>query len=166
MTVIRIRPEAEIREAVEAAFLRHRERISKLLPNADVAHIGSTAVPGALTKGDLDLLVRVPGGGFEPAVRALQTAYAVHQPENWTTSFASFVDPNATDPPMGVQLAVSGSDEEALFAPFVEALTEDPALLDEYNALKTSLDGADYERYTREKGEFVERVLKGRGRAS
>jgi GrpB-like predicted nucleotidyltransferase (UPF0157 family) len=110
--------------------------------------------------------VRVPGGGFEPAVLALRSAYAVHQPENWTASFASFVDPNATDPPVGVQLAVSGSDEEALFEPFVEALTEDPTLLDEYNALKTRLDGADYERYTREKGEFVERVLKGRARAN
>jgi GrpB-like predicted nucleotidyltransferase (UPF0157 family) len=89
----------------------------------------------------------------------------LHQPENWTATFASFVDPNAADPPVGVQLVVPGSDEESIFEPFIEALTQDPRLLDEYNALKTRLDGADYDRYTREKGEFVERVLK-RGEAA
>jgi GrpB-like predicted nucleotidyltransferase (UPF0157 family) len=135
------------------------------VPDAKVTHVGSTAIPGALTKGDLDLLVRVPAGDFESSVRALRSAYAVHQPENWTATFASFVDPDAADPPVGVQLVVPGSDEESLFEPFIAALTRDPCLLDEYNALKTRLDGADYDRYTREKGEFVERVLK-RGEAS
>jgi GrpB-like predicted nucleotidyltransferase (UPF0157 family) len=159
---IRIRPVADISAAVETAFRRHRAQISELVPDADVVHVGSTAVPGTLTKGDLDLLVRVAAGDLESAVCALRTAYAVHQPENWTASFASFVDPKATDPPVGVQVVVRGSDEEPLFEPFIEALTEDFRLVDEYNALKTRLDGADYERYTREKGEFIERVLKRR----
>lgn len=159
MPAIRIRPVAEIREAVETAFRRHRRRLLELLPGADVSHVGSTAVPGALTKGDVDLLVHVSAADFKPAVRALRTAYAVHQRENWTATFASFVDLDAADPPVGVQLVVCGSDEDLLFEPFIEALTNDPALLDEYNALKTRLNGTDYEHYTREKGAFVERVL-------
>jgi GrpB-like predicted nucleotidyltransferase (UPF0157 family) len=72
------------------------------------------------------------------------------------------VDPAATDPPVGVQLVVAGSEDEALFEPFLDALRADPALLDEYNTLKRRLDGSDYEGYTREKGEFIERAMSRR----
>jgi GrpB-like predicted nucleotidyltransferase (UPF0157 family) len=154
---IRVRPVAEV--PFEAALRSHRARIAGLTPGAEVVHVGSTALPGALTKGDLDLMVRVGAGGFEPAVRALGSAYSIHQPENWTPSFASFVDPQASDPPVGVQLVVAGSKEEAIFEPFLEALRDHPALLAEYNTLKRRLDGSDYELYTRVKGEFIERVL-------
>jgi GrpB-like predicted nucleotidyltransferase (UPF0157 family) len=154
---IRIRPGGEV--PAEAALSPHRARIARLLPKAELVHVGSTAVPGALTKGDVDLMVRVPADALEPAVRALASAYSVHQPENWTPTYASFIDPKATDPPVGVQLVVAGSKDEALFEPFVAALRGDPALLAEYNALKRRLDGSDYERYTREKGEFIERVM-------
>jgi len=36
-----------------------RQRIENLLPNADIQHVGSTAIPYSLTKGDLDIQVRV-----------------------------------------------------------------------------------------------------------
>jgi GrpB-like predicted nucleotidyltransferase (UPF0157 family) len=39
------------------------------LPGARVEHVGSTAVPGSLTKGDLDICVIVEGGQFERASR-------------------------------------------------------------------------------------------------
>jgi GrpB-like predicted nucleotidyltransferase (UPF0157 family) len=157
-SAIRIRPVGEV--PAEAALSTHRARIARLLPEeAELVHVGSTAVPGALTKGDVDLMVRVSAEEFEAAVRALRADYAVHQPENWTPTYASFVDPEATELPVGVQLVVAGSKDEALFEPFIAALRGDPALLAEYNALKRRLDGSDYERYTREKGEFIERVL-------
>jgi GrpB-like predicted nucleotidyltransferase (UPF0157 family) len=157
--VIRIRPVAEMEAEVGAAVSRHRRQIAALVPQAEVIHVGSTAIPGALTKGDVDLLVRVAAHEFDPVVRALRSVYAVHQPENWTATYASFVDPAAAGPPVGVQLVVSGGEEDGFFEPFIEALEQDEALLAEYNALKRRLDGADYERYTREKGEFVEWVL-------
>ena len=159
MTAVRIRPAAEIEAAVAAAFAAHRARIAAVLPAAEIEHVGSTAIPGALTKGDLDLLVRVPAARFGAAVAMLRGMYAVHQAENRTPTYASFLDPAACDPPVGVQLAVAGSADDALFAPFRDALIADPALLAEYNALKRGLDGAGYERYTDVKGAFVERVL-------
>ena len=68
-------------------------------------------------------------------------------------------DPAACDPPVGIQVVIAGSAEDAFFGPFRDALIREPALLAEYNQLKQSLDGADYDRYTSVKGEFVERVL-------
>jgi GrpB-like predicted nucleotidyltransferase (UPF0157 family) len=159
MAAIRIRPEAEIREVAKSAFERHRDRALDLIPGAEVEHVGSTSIPGALTKGDVDMLVRVQAGEFVAAVGALRQLYAVHQPENWTPTYASFVDSAATDPPIGVQLVVTGSADDALFGPFRDALIRDPRLLSDYNALKRRLDGEDYQHYTDVKGKFVRDVL-------
>ncbi len=157
---ISIRPAAELEAETTAAFELHRKLVLVLLPGAEVEHVGSTAVPGALTKGDLDLLVRVDQAAFPTAIGMLGSHYAVHQHRNWTPTLASFKDPSSTRPEVGVQLVVIGSSDDRLFGPFRDALIRDPALLAEYNALKRRLDGADYELYTEQKGEFVERVLR------
>ncbi len=163
MAVVRIRPGAEVLASVRAAFADHSARIARVLPEAAIEHVGSTAIPGALTKGDLDLLVRTPAERFAGAVAALRDRYAVHQPENWTPTYASFADRGSHDPPVGVQLVVAGSADDALFAPFRDALIADPQLLAQYNALKRGLDGAEYDDYTDAKQAFIERVLAGRG---
>ena len=124
-------------------------------------HVGATAVPGALTKGDVDLLVRVSGPDFPKAVEVLRRRYAIHQPHNWTPTLASFNAPDTAQLGVGIQLVVVGSDADGFFGPFRDALIDSPALLAEYNQLKLRLDGLDYERYTEQKGEFIERVLRG-----
>lgn len=122
--------------------------------------MGATAVPGALTKGDVDLLVRVSEPDFAHAVSILRKRYIVHQPHNWTRTLASFKAPDSSEPPVGVQLVVAGSDADGFFGPFRDALISDPSLLAEYNELKLRLDGLDYESYTERKGEFIENVLR------
>ena len=64
---LRFRPAATL-DRIEPAFEAEREKIRRLAPRAEVLHTGGTAVPEALTRGDLDIHVRVPGGDF-PAVR-------------------------------------------------------------------------------------------------
>ena len=160
MAPIRIVKERDIRPAVDAAFRAHRAEVGRLIPSSEIEHVGSTSIPGALTKGDLDLLVRVSAERFSTAIHALRRRYRVHQPENWTPTYASFVDAGVTSPPVGVQLVVAGSPDDRLFGPFREALIRDPALLAAYNELKLRLDGQDYEQYTDAKGEFVEAILR------
>jgi GrpB-like predicted nucleotidyltransferase (UPF0157 family) len=157
---IRIRPEQELRAAVAAAFAEHRSRIAARLPVAEIEHVGSTSIPGALTKGDLDLLVRVDAGGFGAAARVLREMYAVHQAENWTPTYASFSDPASSDPPVGVQLVVGGSADDDLFGPFRRAMMGDPELLAAYNELKRRYDGSDLDAYTDAKAAFIERVMR------
>jgi GrpB-like predicted nucleotidyltransferase (UPF0157 family) len=159
MESVRIRRSAELAETTRAAFDHHRNQVLLLLPDAEVEHVGATSVPGAVTKGDLDVLVRVQASEFARAVAVLRNAYAIHQPHNWTPTLASFNDPASSAPPVGVQLVAAGSASDALFGPFRDALIADPALLVEYNALKLRLDGASYERYTTTKGAFIENVL-------
>lgn len=160
MAEVRIRPSDDIRDRADAAFERHRSVVLALLPDADVEHVGATAVPGALTKGDVDVLVRVGEADFPTAVDVLSHRYAIHQPHNWTPTLASFKAQEPSELEVGVQLVVAGSDADGFFGPFRDALINRPALLAEYNQLKRTLDGLDYERYTERKGEFVERVLR------
>ena len=160
MGTVRIRRADEIQDIARAAFDAHRRDLVALLPTENVEHVGATAVPGALTKGDVDLLVRVSERDFADAVLILRERYLVHQAHNWTRTLASFTAPGTSEPPVGVQLVVAGSDADGFFGPIRDALINDPALLAQYNELKLSLDGLDYESYTERKGVFVERVLR------
>jgi GrpB-like predicted nucleotidyltransferase (UPF0157 family) len=160
VAAVRIRPEEDVRDLAEAAFDEHRRAVLALIPSADVEHVGATAVPGALTKGDVDVLVRVSHPEFTAAVEVLSGRYAIHQPHNWTPTLASFTAPAAAKIGVGIQLVVEGSEPDGFFGPFRDALITSPALLAEYNRLKQQLDGLDYQRYTDRKGEFVERVLR------
>jgi GrpB-like predicted nucleotidyltransferase (UPF0157 family) len=60
-------PVETVRPAAERTFEERARAIRELLPAAAVEHIGATAIPGALTKGDLDLLVR---GDYESYTQA------------------------------------------------------------------------------------------------
>jgi GrpB-like predicted nucleotidyltransferase (UPF0157 family) len=156
---MKFRPEEEIRESVGAVFAEHRVAIEKLLPEAEVEHVGATAVPGAWTKGDLDLLVRVPDQHFDSAVTALQRRYAIHQPENWTPKFASFKQEPEGEIPVGVQLVIAGSKDDRLFIAWREQLIAEPHLLNRYNAFKRDQSGADPDQYIEAKAAFIEATI-------
>jgi GrpB-like predicted nucleotidyltransferase (UPF0157 family) len=72
MEPIRVRPESDLRATVMAAFAEHRRRIVRHVPEAEIEHVGSTPIPGAFIKGELDLLGRVDEHAFPPAVTALR----------------------------------------------------------------------------------------------
>jgi GrpB-like predicted nucleotidyltransferase (UPF0157 family) len=93
-------------------------------------------VPGSLTKGDLDLCVIVGAEEFAAATVALKSAFAIHQPENWTAEMASFVAPPEDGIDIGVQLIVAGSEEERWFIGWRDRLRADPALRERYDQVK------------------------------
>ncbi|HEY8771333.1 MAG TPA: GrpB family protein, partial [Thermoleophilaceae bacterium] len=114
-------------------------------------------IPSAITKGDLDLLVRVPVEAFEEARGALGGSYAVHQLENWTPTFASF-KAAAREPEVGIHVVIVDSPDDLLLRGSRDALLGDPALLERYNALKREHEGADPDVYWRAKTAFFEEL--------
>jgi GrpB-like predicted nucleotidyltransferase (UPF0157 family) len=136
--------------------------VSKLLAErmpatADVRHIGATAVAGCETKGDLDIVVRIPAKDFAAADAALASLFARNDGSIRTETFSAFEDASG-DPHLGVQLAVIDGPFDN-FHLFVEALRQSPQLVEDYNALKRQHDGADMETYRAAKDVFVKRVL-------
>lgn len=156
---MRFEPEKSNRQAVAALFARHREALEELLPDADVKHIGSTAVHGALTKGDLDLLLRVPEQRFAEVIETMKEAYAVDQSENWSSTFASFEPREQGEIPVGIQVVIAGSDDDLLFLEWRQRLRDDSALLERFNDFKRSQVGADPDDYVDAKAAFIESVM-------
>ena len=158
MEPLRFRPASEIRDTAERAVANHSKSISRLVPDAEIVHIGATAIEGSLTKGDVDLLVRVPVEGFSAAVAALRSSYTVHQADNWTPTFASFKDDARGELPIGIQAAVKGSDEDITFLALLELLRSRPDLVEKYDDLKRRHEGGDEDAYLEEKAAFFDRL--------
>jgi len=153
---VQLRDPASLAGPAATVFERERGQIAARLPDAVIEHIGATAIPGAWSKGDVDLLVRVARARFAAAVEALRTLYAEHQRENWTPTFASFATPGE---PIGVQLVEIGSEDERVFREFRDRLIGDPALVAEYNDVKHRHAACDETTYRAAKAQLIERVL-------
>ena len=98
----------QAREAAERLFETVRRDLHAILPaTAEVLHVGATAVPGCLTKGDLDVVVRVRRLDFEAAQTALAACFPRNRGSTRTAEFAAFEDEKQT-PHLGVQLTVKG----------------------------------------------------------
>jgi GrpB-like predicted nucleotidyltransferase (UPF0157 family) len=147
--------EEEIRSRVAFAFESTGERLAELLPGARIEHVGSTAVEGSLTKGDLDVCVIVPAGELADATATLAHSFQIHQPENWTEGMASFVAPSIEGVEVGVQLVVSGGPDERWFVGWRERLRSDPNLRVRYDRLKRDHASGPVEAYRAAKERLI-----------
>jgi GrpB-like predicted nucleotidyltransferase (UPF0157 family) len=150
-------PERARADAEKLFDIVSRALAAILPPAADIRHIGATAVPGCLTKGDLDIVVRVPAEAFRDADAALASNYARNEGSIRTDSFSAFEDASS-HPHLGIQLVVIDGPFDD-FHQFAELLRWSPELLDEYNELKRANDGADMDTYRRAKDTFIKWVL-------
>ncbi|AWN38105.1 GrpB family protein [Methylobacterium radiodurans] len=150
-------PELSAR-AARIQFARVRAELRARLPaEAEIEHVGATAVPGCLGKGDLDIAVRVPSGCFAVCLAQLGQRYAGNPGSVRTTDFAAFID-EAADPPLGIQLVVLGSVLD-VFVRFRHRLHAEPGLVVRYNALKRAHAGRCMAAYRAAKSDFIAAVL-------
>lgn len=147
----------QIAKVAEKSFSYHKKRIRERLPEADIQHIGSTALPQSLTKGDLDIQVRVSGNQFPIAVQVLSQLYDLNNGSTNTESFRAFKD-ESTNPPLGVQLTVIGSELD-FFWKFRDTLLSNEKYRNEYDRLKRSFDGKSMVEYRKAKHEFIENIM-------
>jgi len=116
---------------------------------------GGASVPGALTKGDIDLHLRVPPPAFPQVVVRLTEAYPVGSPQSWAATLAVFEVPavRAT----GLAVTPVGSEHDRRFCLTWQALRRDPGLLTRYNALKSATVGTD--EYEHRKSDFFSAIV-------
>lgn len=127
-------------------------------------HVGSTALPGALTKGDLDLQLRVARADFAGVVAALSstTPFALAAGAYVPPDGQSFdvADDHAIPTSVHVTVTGSGSDEQWIYR---ELLLADAALRAQLDRIKRAFDGRSMHDYRQEKAAFFEK-LKGESR--
>lgn len=148
----------ELKPTTSEVLTKVRSRIAAVLPVVEIHHIGATAIPGALTKGDLDVVLRVEPQDFLLAIQKLRTAFAVKQPENWDRYFASFGSDSDFSMPVGVQLVIK--DSEADFFLFVrDYLISHPDALVAYNQAKQGSVGLGKNGYWAAKDRVLARII-------
>ncbi|HEU4882417.1 MAG TPA: GrpB family protein [Longimicrobium sp.] len=152
--------EKEFREAARRAYEEHHRALGALLPRARIEHVGSTAVPGSVTKGDLDICVLVDPADFLEADALLAGRCARNHGSIHTTSFAAFtVDGGAID--VGIQLVAAGSEWDT-FVRWRDLLRSHPVLRRAYDELKRRYDGGPMDDYRAAKASFIGEALSGR----
>ena len=119
--------------------------------------MGSTAVPSAIGKEDIDILVRVPHARFDTTRAALDGVFKRDEQQLSSEVYQGYKI--STEPDIAIQLTVEGGEHDR-FHQFLQALRSDPNLLAEYNGLKQMWDGKPMDDYRRAKDEFIENVLK------
>jgi len=142
-----------------AEFERLRVRAAAAVGDIAVAieHIGSTAVPGLAAKPVIDLVVVVEPQDLQSAVERLVAIGYVHQGNLGVEGRDAFEVPKGE---RGHHLYVSPTDSEELRAQlaFRDGLRANPALAEEYEALKRELAVRfrdDRVGYTDAKSDFV-----------
>lgn len=128
-------------------------QLAEALPAAGIVHVGSTALPGSLTKGDLDIVVRVSASDFPRAEALLATMFERNVGSFHSHELASFVDAS-TDPELGVQLVAAGSKLDH-FVLWRDRLASDAALRRAYDELKRGFEGQSMDDYRAAKAAFI-----------
>lgn len=128
-----------------------------LPPSCELHHVGASAVPGCLTKGDLDINVRVDPGEFAATDAILARRFERNPGSVRDEQFSAFVCEDR-ELPIGIQLSARGGTYD-IFVPFVVALRNEQALVKRYNALKRRFQGRSMAEYREAKSRFIQDVL-------
>jgi len=139
-------------------FNSYKKDISILLPFAQIEHIGSSAIPNAISKGDLDIYIEVKPEHFEFAIAQLKTLNFIEKQNTLRTDELCMLESLNNDD-VAFQIVVTDS-VFTFFLTFRNKLIDSPLLVNEYNQLKLECSHLDHDQYTTIKADFINRVLK------
>lgn len=147
----------EYQPQCNARFAYYQTQIKALLTNAEIKHIGASAIPNAISKGDLDIYIAVDQSEFNDAIQKL---YHLNFQEKLaplrTDQLCMLESLNGDD--VAFQLVVKGSEFES-FITFRDKLRQSPELVRTYNNLKKRCENLDMIDYRIEKNKFISAVL-------
>ncbi|WP_311568494.1 GrpB family protein [Photobacterium arenosum] len=146
----------QYQKACHERFDYYLNQIRRLLPAARVEHVGASSVPGAISKGDLDILIGVDAHELEDSARILLTLG--FQEKRNTLRTAELCMLESTSEGVAFQVVAIGSEFEC-FVDFRDRLRASPDLVVQYNVLKKSCEGLSHDEYREKKSTFIEHVL-------
>lgn len=141
----------------EKLFLRYQSKIKEVLPDVRVEHIGASAIPTAISKGDLDIFVGVEAFELERVVQLLVTLGFQEKFDTLRTPELCMLESSSTED-VAIQVVANGSEFEC-FLVFRNKLRSDMSLVQQYNELKLSCEGLSQDAYRLKKSAFIEQVL-------
>jgi GrpB-like predicted nucleotidyltransferase (UPF0157 family) len=86
---VMLTPTADIAAAAFEIVADLEAQLRDLLPTCQIEHIGATSLPDGVTKGDVDVNIRVSPGDFPRVIDRLRSTLPIAQPDNWTSTLRS-----------------------------------------------------------------------------
>jgi GrpB-like predicted nucleotidyltransferase (UPF0157 family) len=157
---MKIYPPEQYQPAAAQIFSAVKTELALLLPGARIEHVGSSAIPGAHSKGDLDVCISVEPCKFEQTLATLVAAGYTVKPDTLRTNQLCMLESTRPDISLALQLIEQGSEFE-FFVIFRDALRRDANLVSQYNALKLETASLGEQGYREAKSEFIREVLQG-----
>ncbi len=132
--------------------------LTAILPDARIAHVGASAVPGAYSRGNVDVCVAVPRASFDESLVVLVDAGFVTRPHDAGADPARLLEAPDSALALTLRLIETASRHESLIR-FRDALRADAELLARYNALRIAAAPAGGAAYALAKTQFIEGVI-------
>ena len=148
----------EYQSQAKEIFLSLKNSIHSLLPSARVEHMGSSAIDGLISKGDLDIFLGVDPHGHARAVEIIKSLDFQIKQGTLKTEELCMLYSSAFSIDTAIQVVANGSVFED-FLRFRDLLLSDSDLRNEYNKLKETSAGLNEEDYRSKKSKFIESVL-------
>ncbi|WP_163836027.1 GrpB family protein [Spartinivicinus ruber] len=131
-------------------------KIIHAIPFARVEHIGSSAIKGAISKGDLDIFVGVPLAVHQECIDKIISLGFRIKKDTLRTESLCMLEAGQYECDTAIQLVANGSKFE-FFLVFRDKLKSDYRLLLEYNNIKLSCQNLSEEQYREKKATLLDR---------
>lgn len=155
---VRVHAPRQYQERALAAYEDAELLLAAILPDARIEHVGASAIPGAYSRGDVDVCVVVPPDRWREALGVLGEAGFTLRPGTLRTEQACTLDAPGSDVALGVLLVDAGTRHDH-FVRFRDALRDDATLVARYNALRLEAAERGAAAYRAAKARFIHEVL-------
>ncbi len=145
---------------VEVLFTKLSRELRLVLPEARIEHMGSSSIPGSISKGDLDVFVGVDQVNFNDALEEIKRIGFVEKIGTFRSNELCMLVTTKYDYDVAVQLVSNGSEFEN-FLRFRNILRSSTDLVKKYNAVKLLAENLDENEYRKNKSDFIVHVLQG-----
>ena len=149
---------SQYQPGVSRLYEKIASEVRLLLPDSRVEHIGASSIPGAISKGDLDVFVGVDKERIEYAISQFERIGYRVKTNTLRNESLCMLEIDIHEYPVALQIVANGSEFE-MFLTFRDVVRNSGELLREYNQMKHLCEGTSERCYRLKKGEFIEKVL-------
>ena len=150
--------QSEFLPRIEEIYMEILQKLKEIFPDSRIEHIGSSSIPGVISKGDLDIFLGVSKQDFNEAIEQLKCLGFYEKEDTLRTESLRMMSTNLYSEDVAIQVVVNGSEYE-FFVDFRDKLVSNPKLVLQYNELKRGCIGMCHERYRAVKSDFIRSVL-------
>jgi len=134
-------------------------QLKSMLPHHGIEHIGASSIPGAVSKGDLDICIITPQGKLSATINTIKTLGYQEKADTLRTDQLCMLIPQSGNGDVALQVIETGSRFE-FFLTFRDALRANPSWVIDYNQVKYDAAFLSEDEYRDKKADFIESILR------